>query len=391
MELPKFLYHTFLSPLVISTHFSSYSSSYSSSTSYFFRSLQINFTFPNYLFNLPQSHCRSLPPILSFSAQAYQPHAPILKLTQQTSTTLRQTQPSPPKMLLSHPLLHKPTGHSTYVHHHHKPSRPKLSWPTSNAITSSASSPLPFSSSPNSQHTSLPQQDASPHPTLTTTINSSTFTHISAHPPTPPPPPPHSSLPPPNQPTRFLSLRRKHIYPLPLSTLAKPSNTPLALPLGSTHCPSCHKTFSRPSLLARHLRVHLGDKPFDCQYCPTSFSTLTSSYFIPSPPQSSLPHPPPSPTPLPLPHCRTDADADGATTAMACSSLLTANPNLNYMTSTLKTIKPNYTSATTIPLLIHFSHGPFHHASHHQHHYHPAHNFPQLHSRMYPHCSPPTP
>nr|CUU99837.1 hypothetical transcript [Hymenolepis microstoma] len=124
---------------------------------------------------------------------------------------------------------------------------------------------------------------------------------------------------------------------------------------------------------------------------PTSFSTLTSSYFIPSPPQSSLPHPPPSPTPLPLPHCRTDADADGATTAMACSSLLTANPNLNYMTSTLKTIKPNYTSATTIPLLIHFSHGPFHHASHHQHHYHPAHNFPQLHSRMYPHCSPPTP
>nr|CUU98442.1 hypothetical transcript [Hymenolepis microstoma] len=73
MELPKFLHYTFLSPLVIATHFSSYSSSYSSSTSYFFRSLQINFTFPNYLFNLPQSHCRSLPPILSFSAQVYQP------------------------------------------------------------------------------------------------------------------------------------------------------------------------------------------------------------------------------------------------------------------------------------------------------------------------------
>nr|CUU98354.1 hypothetical transcript [Hymenolepis microstoma] len=125
-------------------------------------------------------------------------------------------------MLLSHPLLHKPTGHSTNVHHHHKPSHPKLSWPTSwptsNAIASSASSLLSFSSSPNSKHTSLSQKDASPHPTLTTTIDSSTFTHISAHPPTPPPPPPHSSLPPPNQPTRFLSLRRKRIYPLPLST-----------------------------------------------------------------------------------------------------------------------------------------------------------------------------
>nr|CDS27852.2 hypothetical transcript [Hymenolepis microstoma] len=55
------------------------------------------------------------------------------------------------------------------------------------------------------------------------------------------------------------------------------------------------------------------------------------------------------------------------------------------------TIKPTYTSTTTIPLLIHFFHGPFHHPSHHQHHHHPAHNFPQLHSRMYPHCSPPTP
>nr|CDS31368.2 zinc finger protein [Hymenolepis microstoma] len=99
--------------------------------------------------------------------------------------------------------------------------------------------------------------------------------HIST-PTTPPPPPPHSSLPPPYQPTRFLSLRRKHIYPLPLSTLSKPSNTPLALPLGSTHCPSCHKTFSRPSLLARHLRVHLRDKPFDCQYCRKCFPTKSS-------------------------------------------------------------------------------------------------------------------
>nr|CUU99861.1 hypothetical transcript [Hymenolepis microstoma] len=142
-------------------------------------------------------------PILSFSAQVYQPHAPILKLTPPTPTTPRQTLPSPPKMLLSHPLFNKPTGHSTNVYHHHKPSHPKLSWPTSYAITSSASSSLSFSSSPNSHHTSVPQQDASPHPTLTTTINTSTFTHIST-PTTPPPPPPHSALPPPRQnPTRL--------------------------------------------------------------------------------------------------------------------------------------------------------------------------------------------
>nr|CDS31482.2 hypothetical transcript [Hymenolepis microstoma] len=174
MELPNFLHYTFLSPLVISTHFSSYSSYSSSSTSYFFRPLQINFTFPNYLFNLPHSHCRSQPPILSFSAQVYQLPAPILRLTPPTPITPRQTQPSPPKMLLSHPLYHKPT---------------------------------------------VPQQDASPHSTLTTTIDSSTFTHISAHPPTSPPPPPHSSLPPPNIPTRFLFEEETHLLSSIINTI----------------------------------------------------------------------------------------------------------------------------------------------------------------------------
>nr|CUU99949.1 hypothetical transcript [Hymenolepis microstoma] len=78
-----------------------------------------------------------------------------------------------------------------------------------------------------------------------------------------------------------------------------------------------------------------------------------SSYFIPSPPPSSPPHPPTPPPPLPLPHSRTDADADGANTAMARSSLLTANPILNYTTSTLRTIEPTNTSTTTTPFPIH--------------------------------------
>ncbi|XP_046850118.1 gastrula zinc finger protein XlCGF49.1-like [Xenia sp. Carnegie-2017] len=37
-------------------------------------------------------------------------------------------------------------------------------------------------------------------------------------------------------------------------------------------CVKCAKIFSRPSELARHIRVHTGDKPYKCNRCPKTFS-----------------------------------------------------------------------------------------------------------------------
>nr|CUU98160.1 hypothetical transcript [Hymenolepis microstoma] len=114
--------------------------------------------------------------------------------------------------------------------------------------------------------------------------------HIST-PTTPPPPPPHSSLPPPNQPTRFLSLRRKHIYPLPLSTLAKPSNV-----LNDTNDTTVVTNSPRIStvphrLLGAHrLPPHLKPKSYPSSIFTSSFSSTTyynTTTIISNPPSTS--------------------------------------------------------------------------------------------------------
>ena len=39
-----------------------------------------------------------------------------------------------------------------------------------------------------------------------------------------------------------------------------------------TVCPYCHKEFDRQWKLKRHLVVHTGERPYDCEFCPKNYN-----------------------------------------------------------------------------------------------------------------------
>ncbi|KAL1403593.1 hypothetical protein pipiens_001775 [Culex pipiens pipiens] len=70
-----------------------------------------------------------------------------------------------------------------------------------------------------------------------------------------------------NSETRLRSHVESHSYPM-----GSMSNEASGSELSST-CKICNKTFSHPSYLTIHYRVHTGERPYQCKFCTSAFAT----------------------------------------------------------------------------------------------------------------------
>nr|CDS34681.1 hypothetical protein HmN_000930500 [Hymenolepis microstoma] len=284
----------------------------------------------------------SLPSATSI-ASLPQPHLP--SIHHQTTHLPPTTPPTPPPPPRTTSLLTQPP--QQYHHFSARSSPHSILFPTSiQTPPPHHSHPPPLPATP-----PLPANPPPPPPSPPTTPPPPLLTSSTIH--SPPSSVPTTCPPQPNQLhficmccLRAFSTERRwrlHIpFPHPASQSASPPALPKSYGMAYAAPPLITSTPNNYSICSFHTPTH------STPHFPT-FKHFTFNFQTPltSPPSSPLP--PPSP-PLSFPSSRADA---GATTPIACSSLLSAAPNFKHITSTHGTITPITTSITSQPIQRH--------------------------------------